>query len=130
MAQKTHKLGDLQLAIMQVLWKRGEVSVTEVHQALLEERGLASTTIATMLVKMEAKGVVTHRTEGRRYIYRPTATEAEVRHTMVGEITERLFEGSPAALVSYLLEAHDVDAQDLEELEALLADRNRQEKKS
>ncbi len=127
MAHKTHKLGDLQLAIMRVLWQRGEASVNDVHQALFEERGLATTTIATMLVKMEKKGVVTHRTEGRRYIYQATASEEEVRQTMVSEITERLFDGSPAALVSYLIEAHDVDAEDLEELESLLAERNRQE---
>lgn len=130
MALKTHKLGDLQLAIMKVLWRNQEASVAEVHQALLKERGLAATTIATMLMKMEQKGVVAHRSEGRRYIYRSLASEAEVRHTMVGEITDRLFNGSPAALVSYLLEAHEVDAQDLEELESLLAELQNQEEKS
>ena len=49
-----HTLGDLQLAIMRVLWSQGEATVADVHRALLEERGLAPTTIATMLVKMDS----------------------------------------------------------------------------
>ena len=48
MSRNTH-LGDLQLAIMRELWTRGEATVAEVHGALLDERGLALTTIATML---------------------------------------------------------------------------------
>jgi predicted transcriptional regulator len=113
---QSHRLGDLQLAIMRLLWRRGEASAAEVHQALEEERGLAPTTIATMLSKMEDKGVVDHRTEGRRFIYRPTVSEAAVRRTMVGELTDRLFLGDPLALVSHLLDEHAIDAGELDEL--------------
>ena len=67
-------LGKLQLAIMRVLWSDGESTVAEVHRALEPSHGLAPTTIATMLKKMEAKGVVSHRTEGRRFIYGPTVS--------------------------------------------------------
>lgn len=116
----THTLGDLQLAIMRVLWQRREAPVTEVHEALLEERGLAPTTIATMLKKMEDKGVVAHRSEGRRYIYRPTITETQVRRSMVGELTQRLFLGDPTALVSHLLSEHDIDAGELAELRKIV----------
>ena len=67
-AETSHHLGDLQLAIMRVLWNHDEATVAEVHEALEPERGLALTTIATMLTKMEKKGVVEHRAEGRRGI--------------------------------------------------------------
>ena len=117
----TFKLGDLQLAIMRVLWRHREASVADVHRQIHAERGLASTTVATMLVKMERKGVVTHRLEGRRYIYLPTASENEVKRTMVGEITDRLFAGDAVALVSHLLEEGEVDEKQLEELRALIA---------
>ena len=116
----THTLGDLQLAIMRVLWQRREAAVAEVHEALLEERGLAPTTIATMLKKMEDKGVVAHRSEGRRYLYHPTISEAQVRRSMVGELTERLFLGDAAALVSHLLSEHEIDADELTELRRLV----------
>lgn len=120
-----HRLGDLQLAIMRVLWGRGEASVADVHGALEEERGLAPTTIATMLKKMEAKGVVTHRTEGRRFLYRPTVTETAVRRTMVGDVTERLFRGEVTALVSHLLAEHEIDADELDRLKSLISQAER-----
>jgi predicted transcriptional regulator len=117
---KTQSLGDLQLAIMRVLWQHDEATVAEVHAALEAERGLAPTTIATMLTKMEEKGVVAHRTEGRRYVYRPTVTEGEVRRAMLGELTERLFLGDVAAVVSTLLNARDVDPDELAEVRELI----------
>ncbi|MFO0633505.1 MAG: BlaI/MecI/CopY family transcriptional regulator [Nannocystaceae bacterium] len=109
-------LGKLQLAIMRVLWSQGESTAAEVQQALEPTHGLAPTTIATMLKKMEAKGVVEHRTDGRRFVYRPLVTEQGVTRTMVADLAERLFDGSAAALVSHLLDAHDVDAQELAQL--------------
>ena len=120
---KPHTLGDLQLAIMRVLWERGEASVAETHQALLAERGLAPTTIATMLVKMEKKGVVAHRREGRRFVYWPTVTEAEATRSMVDELTERLFLGDPAALVSHLISEHELDVDEIAELRREIAER-------
>lgn len=115
-----YRLGDLQLAIMRVLWERGEAAVTDVHAAIEPERGLAPTTIATMLTKMEDKGVVTHRSEGRRYIYRPTVSEEAVQREMLAELTERLFLGDVAAVVSTLLAEHDVDRDELAALRDLI----------
>ena len=69
------------------------------------------------------KGVVSHRTEGRRFIYRPTVSEPEVRRSMVGELTERLFRGEPAALVSHLTAEHEIDPDELAPLQALLAEK-------
>ncbi len=120
-------LGDLQLAIMRVLWRQGEASVAAVHRELLDERGLAPTTIATMLTKMEKKGVVSHRTEGRRFLYRPTVSEAEVKRSMVGELTDRLFGGDVAALVSHLLSQHETDPEELAELRQLIAAREKED---
>jgi predicted transcriptional regulator len=118
---RKNQLGDLQHAIMQVLWEQGEASAADVHRALLEERGLAPTTIATMLAKMELKGVVLHRTEGRRYLYRPVVSESEVRRSMLGELTDRLFDGSVAALVSHLIEEHEIEPGELDQLRRLIA---------
>jgi predicted transcriptional regulator len=122
-----YQLGDLQLAIMRVLWERGEATVAEVHTALEPERGLAPTTIATMLSKMEDKGVVAHTTEGRRFVYQPTVSEAEVRRAMLADLTARLFLGDVTAVVSQLLDTHDVDSAELAELRALIARHARRE---
>jgi len=123
----TH-LGDLQLAIMRVLWELGEATVTDVHQALLDERGLAPTTIATMLKKMEDKGVVEHRAEGRKFIYRPTVSEDQVTRGMVADLTERLFGGDRVALVSHLISRHEIRPDELSELERMISAAKREGK--
>ena len=118
---ESHHLGDLQLAIMRILWSQGEASVADVHEALEPERGLALTTIATMLAKMEKKGVVDHRAEGRRFIYRPTVSEGQVRRSMVTDLTSQLFRGTVFALVNHLLSEHEIDARELDQLRGLIA---------
>ncbi len=117
-----HQLGDLQLAIMRVLWTRGEASAGEVHSALPEERGLALTTIKTMLRKMEEKGAVTHCADGRTFIYQANLAESDVREGMVGYVVQRMFAGDGAALVNHLIEAGEIDAAELDELRARLAE--------
>src|SRR6058998_1667911 len=95
---KLHRLGDLQLKIMKRLWDRGEATVADVHQVLGRERDLAYTTVATMLRKMEARGLVKHRTEGRSFIYRPAVAADAVTRGMADHLLEGLFEGSLADL--------------------------------
>ena len=118
-----HHLGELQLAIMRVLWAKGEATVVEVHAGLEEERAL--TTIATMLTKMEKKGVVTHRTDGRQFVYQPTITEPDVQRSMVASLTDRLFEGDASALVSHLIAEAEIDPGELERLQKLIARRRK-----
>ena len=127
MDEASHHLGDLQLAIMRSLWRRGEATVAEVHEELAAERGLALTTIATMLAKMEKKGVVDHRMDGRRFIYRPRVDEGQVRRSMVAELTSQLFRGDVTALVNHLLSEHDVEAAELAQWKALIAAREKEE---
>jgi predicted transcriptional regulator len=117
---RSHQLGDLPHAIMRVLWTRGEATVAQVHQDLEPERGLALTTIATMLSKMEKKGVVNHRSEGRVFVYLPTVSEETVNRSMVADLTERLFEGSTAMLVNHLLTQQEIDPRELKEIRRLI----------
>jgi len=125
---RTHHLGDLQLAIMRILWERGEAAVTDVHEALRGERDLALTTIATMLRKMETKGIVDHRIDGRQFIYRPLVDDHAVRRSMVRELTNKLFGGDSAALVSHLLTEREIDAEDLPRLRRLISHREKIER--
>jgi predicted transcriptional regulator len=119
--ETAHHLGELQLAIMRVLWSRSEATVADVHEALEPERGLALTTIATMLAKMEKKGVVDHRMEGRKFIYRPTVSEGQVRRSMVADLTSQLFRGDVLALVNHLLAEHEIENGELDQLRDLIA---------
>lgn len=124
--QPPKTLGDLQLAIMRVLWRRGEATAGDVHRALLDERGLAPTTIATMLRKMEGRDLVLHRSEGRQFIYRARVEEDDVHRTMVGELVDRLFGGDSKALVNHLISEGDIDLDELEELRHRLEEAERE----
>ena len=127
MTRRKHQLGDLQLAIMRVLWQAGEATVRQVQEALETSRPLALTTVATMLTKMEAKGVVGHRAEGRRYVYRPLVTERQVRRSMVRRLTEGLFGGDALAVVSHLISEREIPPAELAELKQMIEQRQREE---
>jgi BlaI family transcriptional regulator, penicillinase repressor len=120
-----HRLGDLQLRIMKVLWASGEATVADVHKALGEESGLAYTTIATMLRKMEARGLLEHRLAERSFVYRAAVEEEAVSRGMADHLLERLFEGSLADMVRHLLSNREVSREELSKLEQLIAERKR-----
>lgn len=115
-----HRLGNLQLKIMKVLWDHREATVAEVHQALAQDEELAYTTVATMLRKMEARGLVRHRTEGRTFVYTPAVRAEAVTRSMAGDLVDRLFGGSLANLVSHLLTTREISRDELTKIERLV----------
>ena len=108
-----HELTELQLAILRLLWERGEATVAELWEALYEQRGLAQTTVATLVSRLQRRGIVARRTRDRQFLYRATISEPDVQQSMVSELTERLFAGDPAALVNHLISASDMTPGDL-----------------
>jgi BlaI family transcriptional regulator, penicillinase repressor len=124
-----HELTDLQLLLMQEVWKRGRASVTAVHEAVAEETGLAKKTVGTMMARLEKQGLLTHRTEGREFIYEATVTRVEVGRAKMKNALDGLFGGSLPALVSHALEAKDVSRGDVERVRALIADWEKEKSK-
>lgn len=114
------RVGDLQLRILQVLWAKPEATVAEVNTALKPERDLAYTTVATMLRKMEARGLVSHREDGRSFLYRARVSAEQIGQGMADHMVEKLFDGSLAGTVSHLLRTREVSREELEELERLI----------
>ncbi len=122
---KLHRLGDLQLRIMKALWARGELAVAGIQAAIPGGSDLAYTTMATMLRKMEVRGLVEHRTEGRTFIYRAAVEEAQVSRGMAEHVLDRIFGGSVTAMVSNLLTTREVSREELVRLEQLIAQRRK-----
>lgn len=109
-------LSDLQIALMRVLWARGESSTAEVAEVLAAERGIKHTTVATMLTRLEKRGVVTLRRDTRQVYYAARVSESEVRRSMVSELLGSLFGGDARALVSHLVDEAEIAPGDLEKL--------------
>ena len=123
--QASVSLTGLQLSILDVLWERGEATTQDVWAALSAARPLALTTVATIMSRLERKEILTHRREGRQYVYRACVTRSEVRRSKVKELTENLFGGDAAALVSHLVRADDVDPEELRRIRELLEEAER-----
>lgn len=125
---KDKTLSELQMAIMRVLWELQEASVSEVHNTLIQQnRELAPTTVSTMLSRLEKRGLISHRTESRQYIYSPLISETEVRRSMVRDLVGRLFQGDAAAMVSHLVQESDIADDDLENIKSLIDEKENEE---
>ena len=122
---RVYRLGDLQLRIMKILWRGEASSVSSVHEELAAETPLAYTTVATMLRKMEARGLVQHEKHGRRFEYTAVVPADAVTRSMANDVIDRLFEGNLADMVSHLLSTREISPEELRELEALIAKRKR-----
>jgi BlaI family transcriptional regulator, penicillinase repressor len=126
MARAKH-LTDLQLAVMRVLWAQGETTVAQAQEALRSTRDLATTTVATVLARLERQGLVAHRVAGRQYRYRALVSEGDVRRSMVAEVVERLFHGDSTALVSHLLQESEIAPDDLARVQTMIEAHRRRE---
>ena len=113
-------LSDLQLDVMRVLW-RGETSVSDVAAELAVRRGLAHTTVATVLTRLAKRDLVAARRDGRQLVYRALVDESQVRRSMVGGLIQSLFRGDPQALLAHLVSEEEVAGGDLGKVQALLA---------
>lgn len=120
--QESVGLTGLQLSVLRVLWERGEATTHDVWEHLTRRRPLALTTVATIMSRLERRRVLTHRRQGRQYVYRATVTRSEVRRSKVKELTENLFGGDPAELLSHLVRADGVDDVELQRIRAMLDD--------
>lgn len=127
MARQALRLGDLQLQILRVLWERGPSTVAEVQATLDRADGLAYTTVATMLRKMEARQLVRHRVQGRRFVYSAAVAAGDVTRSMANDLVDRLFEGSLSSMVHHLLSTRDVSREELDRLRRLI-DQHRKSK--
>lgn len=100
---------DSERAILEVLWDHDEASVREVADELSRHKPLAYTTVLTMLNVLSKKGLVTHRPEGRAFIYRAAVTREQARKQALDHLLQQFFKGSPNMLAQHLVSEHDID---------------------
>ena len=118
-----------QVEILRVLWQRSEATVIEIQHALRAERPLAATTIATLLSRLEKRGLVAYRTEGRQYVYHALLQERDAQQHALVEVTQGLFAGDVATMVSQLLSSHELRPGDLARVRALIDAKEQELKK-
>ena len=116
------QLGRVQLQIMQVLWDRGRANAREITDALNKSNEIAHSTVQTLLRQLEAKQAVAHEVEERTFVFYPLIKENKITRQATRELINKIFDGSAAGLVAYLIEKEKIPKSELERLRKLIND--------
>ena len=117
----SEQLTDLQMSVMKALWDIGEGTVSDVLSALADEnRALAPTTVATLLQRLSKQGWVSHRKNGRQFLYRAAVDQKEAAQSVLQRVLRTFFGGSASLLTAQLLESERLTKSELTELKKLL----------
>lgn len=113
---KSPTLTDGELRLMRVLWEKGEATVGDVVTALKDRPKPAYNTVLTLLRILEKKGYVTHRKDGRAFIFLPLIDQSDARRSALKTLVNRFFEGSPRLLILNLLDDDQLSPDALQQL--------------
>jgi predicted transcriptional regulator len=111
---------DAELAILQVLWERGDSTVREVHEALKDIQASGYTTVLKLMQIMTEKGLVERDESNRAHVYRARATQQKTQRQLVSDLLDKAFGGSPARLAMQALSSKKSSPEELAELRKLL----------
>ena len=114
-------LTEAELRLMRVLWTRGESAVAEVVTAVADETPLAYNSVLTTIRVLERKGYVTHRQEGRAFLYSPCIAQIEASRSEVRHMLNRFFGNSRERLLLSLLGDEDLSPDELKRLKETIA---------
>ena len=112
--------GQLQRAVIEIVWELGEASVRQVWTRLFRKKELAYTTILTAMQRLERDGWLRHRVDGRKHIYLPTRTRAQAGAGSVKKFMQRMFDGNALMLFRQLVEEGELSDKELKELQKLI----------
>ena len=118
--KKPEMLTEVELEFMSKLWDLGEGRGGDVLDAIAEGRRLAYTSAATILRILEQKQFVTSTKAGKTFTYRPTLTKDSYQSRTLRNLSEKLFDNTPASLVARLVDDNDLSDDALDEIRALL----------
>ena len=122
-------LGQLQRAVIEVVWELGEASVHQVRDRLRRRKDLAYTTVLTAMQKLEKAGWLRHRTEGKVYIYEPTRTRDEAGAKSVRKLLDRIFDGNALLMFQHLMRQDKLSDAELQELRRMIDEKRKERRK-
>lgn len=111
---------DGELEILKILWDSGPVGLGQIHAALYERRGVAITTVATMLKMMLAKELVEREDGPRGYLWKARVSRKTAVSGLIGKLVQHVFDGSARGLVAHLVEEGALDDREREDIIELL----------
>jgi predicted transcriptional regulator len=119
---------DSELEILQLLWELGPSTVRAVNERLNERRDVGYTTTLKLLQIMFEKGIVSRKEDGRTHTYTAAITETDTQSVLLQEFVDQTFRGSAMKMVMQALGNHDASTEELDEIKALIAQMEQQNK--
>ncbi len=121
----SQKLSRRERQVMDILLASGEGTASEIRERLPEPPSYSA--VRALLRVMEEKGVLTHKSDGPRYIYKPAMAPAKARQSILKQMLDSLFEGSREQLVAALLDsgAEKISREELDRLAAQINEARR-----
>ena len=120
--RKSNTLTEAELRLMKLLWVRGESAVADLVAAIPEAEALAYTSVLTTIRILEQKGYVTHRQEGRAFLYSPSVAEHDASRSEVRHMMRRFFGDSRERLLLSVLGDDEIDPEELARLKQAIAE--------
>ena len=121
--------GELQRAVIEVVWELGEATVRQVWKRLCRKKELAYTTILTSMQRLERTGWLRHRVEGKKNVYLPTRTRAQAGAKSVRKFVQGMFNGNALLLFRQLVEQGELSDEELQELQKLINKKQKEKRK-
>ena len=113
-------LGELESQIMELLWIDAPATVHDVHQKLKQSRGVAYTTVMTVMSRLAEKGLLKRKKQGYSYLYQPVCSRREFSTSIVGSVLNGLIRDFGSPVVQQFLDRIEEDEALMEELELLI----------
>jgi len=117
------RFGRVQMRIMKILWEKRRASAREITDALNRVEPIAHSTVQTLLRKLEQKNAVDHDIEDRTFIFYPLVEFDNVTRYALRDFVDRIFDGSPEGLVSYLIKNEYVSPDEMHRIRNMLNDK-------
>ncbi len=117
-----NSLGELELDIMGIVWSMERATVKDVFEVMYERRKLAYTTIMTVMNRLAVKRILAQDKSTVPYVYTPLVERDEMAHSMVGEVVDRMLEGSSSAVISFLVDRGGMSDDEISQLKAKIAE--------
>ncbi len=118
--RKLQAMSPAETEILRLVWQIEEGTVQQICDQLPPKRDIAYKTVQTLLRRLEDKGYLKHRINGKAYVFYPAVRREDVVKRTVLDFLDRLFAGDPRPLMQFLAEDGRIDTEDIERLKKLI----------
>jgi predicted transcriptional regulator len=120
-------LGELEQLVMDHIWSRGSATAEQCREGLLQRHAMKDSTVRTVLRRLEEKGFLSHKVEGRTYIYKALQARRNIAARAVSHIVDRFFGGSVEQLLVGMVENEVLDRAELQRLAQKIAEKKKRQ---